>query len=57
MNVIDRLHQLKDTYQQNLIEIDDLQFALSDAILNIPMNSASKAGDLNTTANSQLDED
>jgi hypothetical protein len=49
--MIDRLHMLADTYMTNLIEMDDLQFALSEAILNIPMDAVDKKGDQNRTAN------
>ena len=51
MNMIDKLHMLADTYMTNLIEMDDLQFALSEAILNIPMDAVDKKGDQNRTAN------
>ena len=32
LNVTDKLHALKDTYQVNLINIDEHMFALSEAI-------------------------
>ena len=57
MQIIDKLHQLADTYMTNLIETDDLQFALSEAILNIPMDSVDKKGDHNRTANTDQDDD
>lgn len=35
MAIIDKLHSLADTYIGNLIDMEDIQFALTEATLNM----------------------